>query len=291
MPLELGLVKLITSFFLGAAQFGQDYGVMGTASTPEAMLEKLLQDPQTYGINGIDTSPTYGSSEKLIGKYASKEILISTKVKGTDDPSQITQSISESLRQLQRPKLDNVIIHNWDQLNIDERDATLTQLLKLQENGLIHEIGISTYCLLKPAQVDSLPKFISNIQLPLSALDQRRLESIKKIKNTSSLKVSARSVFLQGIATLGMNDPRFKSNSSLKKFWLWCETQNITAAEACLWFVASRAELDSFVIGVKSMSEAHGVKKCLDSLERINDLDFTHLSSQDEWLLNPVNWS
>ena len=55
--------------------------------------------------------------------------------------------------------------------------------------------------------------------------------------------------------------------------------------------LAFHIQLDSFVNGIKSMSEAHGVKKGLDDLERINDLDFTHLSSQDKWLLDPVNWS
>ena len=113
------------------------------------------------GINFIDTAPAYFNSEEVLGKIL-KEInpqeplIISTKLGGRPKPFYpqdkdcLMKSVEESLRLLNRDKIDIMIIHEPDRpgeydwwTDWDEFNGPVLELLKqLKKDGVIKFLGI-----------------------------------------------------------------------------------------------------------------------------------------------------
>ena len=54
---------------LGTVQFGMNYGVSNNlGQTRESEVEKILQYAARYGVNILDTAPSYGNSNDILGK-------------------------------------------------------------------------------------------------------------------------------------------------------------------------------------------------------------------------------
>jgi aryl-alcohol dehydrogenase-like predicted oxidoreductase len=282
---------VLDSFILGAAQFGQKYGVTGDPYADQEVVESALSSPEEFGIVGIDTSPEYGDSEKIIGKFLTKNLPITTKVKYLNNSinQTITQSVFDSLDRLKVDKIESVLIHDWDKLSLIEKEAAMSHLVELKSERLVSNIGFSTYDLLKPDFKNLLTQEIDIIQLPVSILDQRRIQVYETLQvNRPEISISVRSIFLQGLAILGLKK-NGTQNESILKFWEWCKIKNISPTEACVFF-ARDLEVDSIVIGVKTMNELLEVSRLMKTDFMSNTFEWSEIASEDAWLLNPLNW-
>jgi aryl-alcohol dehydrogenase-like predicted oxidoreductase len=142
------------------------YGAMelrGQPRGPEITDEdagRLLNAVLDGGINLIDTSPDYGRSEELVGRYvghrrdefflASKcgcllEIPADTPPPYPHDysPQNVRADVEQSLRRLRTDRLDLVQVHMSPPVAVLEENHTVETLRELQGEGKVRFIGMS----------------------------------------------------------------------------------------------------------------------------------------------------
>lgn len=107
-------------------------------------LQLVLSEFLNRGGTLIDSSPMYGSSEKVIGDLSSTVIdspkhFVATKVWTTGEASGIEQ-MQSSMKKLQRQNIDLMQIHN-----LVDWKTQLKTLRKWKDQGLIKYIGAKTW--------------------------------------------------------------------------------------------------------------------------------------------------
>jgi len=142
----------LSRFMLGTCQFGYDYGLANTCG--QHSYEKardLIASAYEGGVNCLDTAPTYGNSEEVLGKVLqelklSEKMTVVSKVQmlPKDLPEEkaeewIENSVTKSLKLLQLDYLPICIFH----YEMDFRHIDI--LLKLRDRGLVHHVGGSLY--------------------------------------------------------------------------------------------------------------------------------------------------
>lgn len=151
-------------------------GIWGEPSDP-ANAKKVLQRAVELGVNFIDTADTYGPevSERLIGEALApykSGLVIATKsglANGGSNtpppwpiigrPAYIFQQVELSLRRLKTEALDLWQLHGVDPtVPVEE---TLGAAVKLQEQGKIKDIGLSTVTLAEVKQARKVAKIVS----------------------------------------------------------------------------------------------------------------------------------
>ncbi len=189
----------ISKFILGTAQLTHNYGIANnTECISNKKSEAILENSLNYGIKTWDTSPDYGQSEKLIGRFIKKnnpKIDISTKLpsiikkygknlKSMELEKIISASIEKSLKDLNKETIELFYIHDENDLMVYGDDLNYF-LLKNFEDGKIMNIGISVY------NID-LEKFFNNdqiintIQIPINIFNKKYIEVSKKISKKIS---------------------------------------------------------------------------------------------------------
>ncbi|MFD0681318.1 MULTISPECIES: aldo/keto reductase [unclassified Paenibacillus] len=151
-------------FRLGFGAMGLDgrFGVQDDETMIESLLYSLEQ-----GVNFIDTARAYGRSEELVGKalkrWGGPRPFVATKVEARPAPAgylpgagfhyaipveaayprgSVTESVEESLRQLDMDCIDLVQMHQyWPQW--DDSDYWMEELIRLREQGKLRFIGVS----------------------------------------------------------------------------------------------------------------------------------------------------
>ncbi len=117
----------------------------------EADAEKVLNLLREYGVNHLDTSITYGNSEKLIGKWMRnyrREFFLATKI----DARTYTEARAEldtSLRDLQTDQVDLLQMHEL----VEDADTdtflspkgALRVLTEAKEQGLARFVGVTSH--------------------------------------------------------------------------------------------------------------------------------------------------
>jgi aryl-alcohol dehydrogenase-like predicted oxidoreductase len=121
---------------------------------------RLLNAVLDGGINLIDTSPDYGRSEELIGRYAGHrrdEFFLASKCGclielPTDSPppyphdyrpANVRADVEQSLRRLRTDRLDLVQVHMSPSRATLEDNHTVETLRELQDEGKVRFIGMS----------------------------------------------------------------------------------------------------------------------------------------------------
>lgn len=128
-------------------------------ASPLEMARKTVSRALELGINYIDTAPTYGNSEEVLGQVLAGEkrpFILSTKLGGRPQPflpqdaACLRASVEESLRLLGRDRVDILMIHepdrpgqydwwsSWD----DVTGPVLDVLADLRRAGTIRYTGV-----------------------------------------------------------------------------------------------------------------------------------------------------
>jgi aryl-alcohol dehydrogenase-like predicted oxidoreductase len=110
-------------------------------------LSKLLTNARQLGISSIDTAPSYGKSEFLLGKCLEEThgFKISTKV-GKAGAFRLTgkmvlESIEKSLKLLKQEKIDYIYLHSVDFKFVE--DSAIDEIINLKKFGITKKIGVS----------------------------------------------------------------------------------------------------------------------------------------------------
>ncbi|MBI3491613.1 MAG: aldo/keto reductase, partial [Acidobacteria bacterium] len=209
----------VSALSLGTVSLGVDYGidVPGEFGRPdEAEAIRLLHAAVDRGVTLIDTAPTYGESERIVGLALGRDprVMIATKVSGAvgADPrvgpgghagpplrQAVGASIESSLRALKREVLDIVQIHNATRMMIDE-GAMTDALLDAQRHGLVRVLGASVYGEDAALAVIRAGHY-AVLQVAFNALDQRMARQVMPAADAAGVGVIVRSAFLKGALT------------------------------------------------------------------------------------------
>ena len=283
-------------FVLGAAQFGMAYGIKdGHKRIDQHEVKKILEFAMANGINSIDTASVYGDSEKIIGKYSSKKLQVTTKLpfipdEITDIKSWIIKQAQNSLERLKLERLDTYLIHGPDQLYKPYGDEIFEALDLLKHMGLIKKSGISAY---KSDEIRALSTRYSfdTVQAPLNIFDQ----DLIKTNTASYLKkeqivIQARSIFLQGLLLINKSElPEYFLDwgKVFEDYEVWLLKKNITSLEACVNYVYFQENIDKVIIGVMNVDQ---LKEILEASKLKLKISPSFNIQAREMLINPSMW-
>lgn len=205
----------VSALSLGTVSLGVDYGIEapGDFGRPdEADAIRLLRAAVDRGVTLIDTAPTYGDGERLVGRAVGGDprVMIATKagsalheqpgaLRGPALRASLMASIEQSRRAFGRDAIDILQFHNATAGLIEDGEVT-DVLLDAKRRGLIRVLGASV---LSPAA--ALAAIASGqyetLQVAFSALDQRMARDVMPAARAAGVGVIVRSAFLKGALT------------------------------------------------------------------------------------------
>jgi aryl-alcohol dehydrogenase-like predicted oxidoreductase len=158
---ELGKTGVqVSRLGLGTVKFGRSEGVKypaGFEIPDDYSLTRLLSQARDFGINTLDTAPSYGTSEERLGmllKGKRKDWVIIGKAgeefeKGKSSfnftPEHFITSLERTLKRLQTDYLDVLLIHsNGDDLKILSDEKLIRKMQDFKRAGMVRAIGAST---------------------------------------------------------------------------------------------------------------------------------------------------
>ena len=285
--LTLGTAKL------GLPEYGHSDGV-------------ILKDPVDFilrsidlGISSIDTSPRYGNSEELIGKalkQCNKKTIISTKIDNltpntSKTPKIMIDSINESIYKL-GVSIDVCYLHQ-NEIEIISDKYVHEGIRQLKNNGLIKEIGTSIYS--KEELRYTLDSGVFDwVQIPVNILDTSFYHEVSKYN--SNIKVSVRSVFLQGILfnnqwacnSVKDHDDLLRTLNIVREL---CSKFGITIQQLSISYLSSLVRVNQIIIGTISDDKLINNISCEKvQLDKQLICDINEISLSLKSWTNPRGW-
>ena len=282
---------------LGTAQFGMTYGIANTdGKVTEQAAKKILHRAKEAGINILDTAAGYGSSEYILGKIGINDWRIVTKLPALpeeclDVSDWVNEQFTTSLKKLGVRNVSSLMLHRPIQLLEPKGQELWSAIQTLKKEGLVKKIGYSIY---SPDELDALwDRFQPDIiQSPYNIIDQRLktsgwLDQLDEV----GVEVHIRSIFLQGLLLLGLDDRPdrfFKWNKLWRQWDNWLSDNQLTAIQVCINFALSESKISHVVVGVDNIGQLNEV---LDAIDMRLDCFPNDMSMSDLELINPSNWS
>src|ERR1041385_4647752 len=114
-----------------------------TTEAERAPLRETLREFKAVGATVIDSSPTYGTAEAVVGDLVAElkirdGLFLATKVSTSGKEAGVKQ-IEESFKKLRAPKIDLIAVHN-----LRDTQTHLATLRDLHRAGRIRYVGITT---------------------------------------------------------------------------------------------------------------------------------------------------
>lgn len=284
---------------LGTVQFGLPYGIANVRGMPDDDdVAAILKEAFDAGMNAIDTSADYGTSEERLGNAMTRLGLtgrfdVVTKIPKVPDglsdreiASFIEEHLTRSLRRLRIEHLAGALFHF-------ESDAVYLPLLKtMVDRGYIAIEGVSLNSSNHPNEVANA----GCVQIPSNIFDHRfdfLVESAKERRR----HVFARSAFLQGSllmpaenlpACLGPLIPYRKSLENI------AEESGFSLKQLAVGYLISQPGITSIVVGVETTEQVRENLLLMttamlpgDLLERLKNL----VGLLPEELIQPSLWT
>jgi len=275
----------MTRFIIGAASFGNNYGVSNNGEiVEEGNVKAIIERAFELGIKCFDTAPAYFPSESLLGKYLPKspEVLVSSKIGAMQKLSfeNIIKSVETSLTILNMNKIDCLYIHDPKVYSNPGLQVYVDALKELQQRELISKIGVSVYSTEEAYRnLEVIPE-IDVIQIPENLCDRRilRSEFINEM-NRSEKRVVIRSVYLQGL--LLMEESQIPNSLSLARkpvrtIAKIAKDFDLSPAQLCLAYLNYFKNIHGAIVGISDMRQLADLSS-----------DYSHLPS--DWIeLIPV---
>jgi aryl-alcohol dehydrogenase-like predicted oxidoreductase len=275
-----------------------DYGINSTSGQVKSSeVIDILDYAQQCGINLLDTAPSYGNSEQVLGDSNIQNFKVVTKTRhfgqtniSDKDVTLLISDLNQSLQSLKQKRIYGVLVHNANDLLKSGADKIVHQLEILKKQGLISKIGVSIY------DHEQLQIILNNfdidlVQLPFNILDGRLIDSgIFRMLQNKGVEVHARSVFLQGLLLVDEQSrpSKFDRWKGLWKIWHeWLNDNQITALEATIRHAISMPEISKVLVGVDTKDQLEEIIIASNgSLPNVPKELFVN----DADLLNPTNW-
>jgi len=286
---------------LGTAQFGLDYGISNqSGKTSQTEVNKILTYAKQHHVKTLDTSCSYGNSERVLGRYPDSlnAFKVITKTPSLPDnllnknhEEYVFSSFSQSLQQLQQNSIYGLLIHTCDDLFKPGGQYLYKALQSLKAKGMVKKIGVSIY---NKHQLDQILEGfdIDIVQLPFNILDQRLLldGSLTQLKR-KNIEIHARSVFLQGLLLLDTDNlpsQFIQYKQKLKLVEHYATANELSKLELMFGFTNAIPEIDQIICGINNCQQLTELVKASD--KKITAHNVKHLAAWNEELLCPVNW-
>jgi aryl-alcohol dehydrogenase-like predicted oxidoreductase len=262
----------VSKLSLGTVQLGMDYGIANQGGAPSFSEGMALLNTCTLGgINSFDTSPTYGTSEDVLGSYFSgidrEGLFVVSKFKYNPDQvsdmdqlwNEVQDIVRQSLTRLGLSKLPLLLYHKGPSESMVQVNKIVPVLLdRLKNEGLIDHGGISLYYSSEASDLVNDRSFEA-LQIPLNVLDQAivgngTLETLHK----KGKLIMVRSVFLQGLFWKDPADLSGKLPEAapyLNMIRQLAVKYDLTVAELVFGFIRDLPEVDSLVIGAENLAQ------------------------------------
>ena len=189
---------------IGTAQFGMKYGLKeDNQALSLNEIGNILNYAKKNKIKLIDSAISYGNAEFKIGTFDLKDFLIVSKLpkinsNKLDNEKTIYNLINKSLNNLNIEKYYALLVHDFREILVDDKNIILKCLNELRNIGKVDKIGVSVY---NPSDLEKIFNYFEPdiVQLPFNIFDRRFLDS-GWISYLSSLdiEIHVRSIFLQG---------------------------------------------------------------------------------------------
>jgi aryl-alcohol dehydrogenase-like predicted oxidoreductase len=279
---------------IGTAQFGMHYGIAGARKNSLNAVKSIVGLARQYGIDSFDTAPVYGDAERVLGKVGVSGSRITTKLPpllpGYNDIKAFVEShVSNSISCMRLDKVEELLVHNPQDLIGENGDALYGALLDLKNRGLVRRVGVSVYTPTELALLSSIYKF-DTIQLPFNVFDRRFVESdlVARLK-LSGVELHARSIFLQGLLLMKRDRVPVKFekwNHLFEKFDAYCSELGLSRLAYCLAYVFHEPLIDRVLIGVNSMQQLEEIVQSL----KVDIQNRPKAIEGSGWLIRPDMW-
>ncbi|HIJ72646.1 MAG TPA: aldo/keto reductase [Candidatus Hydrogenedentes bacterium] len=289
---------------LGTVHFGMDYGIANTLgqTTPEEVLT-ILESARSSHIQTLDTAPCYGGSEAVLGdalaQLGSHDFRIVTKTPqfgsariSRAEAEEVERTFERSLANLRQSSVDALLVHDANNLLVPGGEFVFEAMGRLKQEARVGKRGVSVY---EPAQLEALlARYdIDLIQLPLSILDQRFIESgLLSVLKQKGIEIHARSVFLQGLLLMPESTipaPLSAVAETRHRLDSFVNETGLSLVQAALCFVNQQPEVDIVLMGVRTSNEFKKNAADFASIAGL-EFDFSPFSIHDEALVNPSKW-
>ena len=246
------MASKMRDFVLGGAQLGRGYGFY--EKVPElstSQINNLLGSANKLGIAEIDLAQNYaGVFEKLAEQPLLPQFELSTKFKyRKGHETEIIKELKSSLKKTSKEIFQNVLVHNWHELEIEDKIESLNLLKSLKYEGICRKIGLSVY---ETKELIDGVEETNFIQAPLSFFNRTFLSS-QNPPALQSLGVvfQARSIFHQG-TLLNQESISESFPDELRIFTEYCLKNSLSYLEGALSVYDGQNLFTSLVVGVAS---------------------------------------
>lgn len=282
-------------FVIGTAQIKKGYGILGNyLKLSEA--KKILVEKRK-NIDFVDTAPSYGISEKYLGKYLNKNIQIITKIdklkskEKKEVSKEIEEKIIKSFKKFKR-RIYCVLFHNQEDAKWLKEKIIRSKFKELIKDNYIKKIGVSCYQYKDIEYYCKIFKF-DVFQIPLNVLSIRKekIDNLKKLKRRYGFEVHARSVFLQGVLLMQSHELPKKLRSIKKKLdqiRIFTEKKKIKKTDFLISIIDNLNLVKCIIIGFKKFNEFEELlnyKKI-----KLDSKDIYRYQIRKETIIDPRYW-
>jgi len=280
---------------LGTAQFGSSYGI----ANPQPQIgfaesKAIIDSAFRQGMTVLDTAMGYGDSEARLGQIGVKSWKVISKLpkvpEGENVAIWIPNAVKVSLEKLKIESLYGLLLHRPTQLLGETGPEISAALQRLKDDGLVEKIGISIY---QPSELDSIFSIaeVDLVQSPLSVFDRRLITSgwLYRLADRG-VEVHARAVFLQGLLLMSADQRPAKFNrwaNLWRNYQEWTASTGLTPLQACIAYVSALPQIQQVVVGVNGLNH---INEILQAQTRVEPIWTPYLATEDEKLLNPLEW-
>lgn len=278
---------------IGTAQFIKHYGIF---RKNQKQFNNFLGLFKNKNIT-FDTSPTYSSVEKFIGRNF-KNKKISSKLPSLQNiPSKrieekINFFINQTLKDTQCKKIDYYLVHDENDLIKKDAKKIFYILEKFKKKKIISKIGVSIYDFSKLERIIDRFK-LDVVQVPFNIIDRRLIKFYKKNKKKlKNIKIHIRSVFLQGLLLADYNLAKRKINNRqslnvLFEYFNWCDKSKLKKIQICLNFLNSNRFFNNLVVGFDNVAQYKDFSNYYKNSIKIYP---KKIFTDNNKLVNPNHW-
>jgi aryl-alcohol dehydrogenase-like predicted oxidoreductase len=280
------------------------YGIANKSGKPDfSSALSIIQAAWESGITEFDTAQAYGDSEQILGRIFAElgivqEARVITKLRSMQtfgEGSHLHQSVEESLKRLKVSKLECLLLHREDMLDMLD-DGLKESLLTLVQRGYVRYLGVSVYS--PDRAIQALGDDLFNvIQIPANVLDRRfHRAGVFEIAEKRDRRIYIRSAFLQGLVLMNGEDVPKKMASMkpvLAKLDRLALQYRLSRQAIALLYLRDQFVNAKVIFGAEVPEQVLQNTRCWQSKAPegiILDL-IDAFPELDESILNPAKWS
>lgn len=279
---------------IGTASWGQNYGLFNGNGANQLEAKKILKVAFDAGISSVDTAPSYGNSEEILGNCHASNLGIFTKVDGLwfeSSDSFAYEELKSSLGRLGVSHITGLTFHSATSFFRDPSRA-LSLVSRALDEGLAKEWGVSVY---ESDEVERLLEISTPnyIQAPVSIVDRRFISGELSTKMLeSSVRLQGRSVFLQGLllnGAAGLPEYFSKHRELFRSYERIAASAGVSMLSLALEPILQAESVDSLVVGIHDSNQMQNLIDVVFGEGPVVALDLIPQCSDLE-LIDPRRW-